>query len=121
MQVMLEVDDYHPLLAEQTKIAMNQLFGIIEWIITNGIEQGELKPDSQVKKIAIIWISSLEGALALSRLYQDMEYINTVSSQLFIELKKNHGKMSRNFYRKQETKRFLLEGRISLIIKNTMI
>ncbi|PFE13330.1 TetR/AcrR family transcriptional regulator [Bacillus cereus] len=88
MNVMLEADDYHPHLAEQAKIAMNQLLGIIEWIITNGIEKGELKPDTQAKQISIIWISSLEGALALSRLYQDMEYINTVSSQLFIELKK---------------------------------
>ena len=88
MNVMLEADDYHPLLADQARISMNQLLGIIEWIITNGVEQGELKPDTQVKQIAIIWISSLEGALALSRLYQDMIYLDTVSSQLLMELKK---------------------------------
>lgn len=88
MNVMLEADDYHPLLAEQARIAMNQLFGMIEWIITNGVEQGELKPDTQAKQITIVWISSLEGALALSRLYKDMIYLDTVSSQLLIELKR---------------------------------
>nr|MCX3323484.1 TetR/AcrR family transcriptional regulator [Bacillus paranthracis] len=31
---------------------------------------------------------SLEGALALSRLYQDTAYLDTVSSQLLAELKK---------------------------------
>ena len=40
MNVTLEADDYHPLMAEQARIAMNQLLGMIEKIITNGIEQG---------------------------------------------------------------------------------
>lgn len=88
MNVTLEADDSHPLMAEQAQIAMNQLLGIIEKIITYGIEQGELKPDTQAKQIAIIWISSLEGALALSRLYQDTVYIDTVSSRLLDELEK---------------------------------
>ncbi|MBW3494092.1 TetR/AcrR family transcriptional regulator [Bacillus sp. FDAARGOS_1420] len=88
MNVTLEADDSHPLMAVQAQIAMNQLLGIIEKIITYGIEQGELKPDTQAKQIAIIWISSLEGALALSRLYQDTVYIDTVSSRLLDELEK---------------------------------
>ncbi|MFK4427532.1 TetR/AcrR family transcriptional regulator [Bacillus sp. RC51] len=88
MNVTLEADDSHPLMAVQAQIAMNQLLGIIEKIITYGIEQGELKPDTQAKQVAIIWISSLEGALALSRLYQDTVYIDTVSSRLLDELEK---------------------------------
>ncbi|CAH2465917.1 MULTISPECIES: TetR/AcrR family transcriptional regulator [Bacillus] len=88
MNVTLEADDSHPLMAEQAQIAMNQLLGMIEKIITNGIEQGELRSDTQAKQIAIIWISSLEGALALSRLYQDTVYIDTISSRLLDELEK---------------------------------
>jgi TetR/AcrR family transcriptional regulator, transcriptional repressor for nem operon len=88
MNVTLETDDLHPLLAEQARIAMNRLLGLIERIIMNGIEQGELKPDTQAKQTAIIWISSLEGALALSRLYKDTIYFDTVSSQLLDQLKK---------------------------------
>ncbi|MFP3411689.1 TetR/AcrR family transcriptional regulator [Bacillus sp. SIMBA_074] len=88
MNVTLEADDSHPLMAEQAQIAMNQLLGMIEKIIMNGIEQGELRSDTQAKQIAIIWISSLEGALALSRLYQDTVYIDIVSSRLLDELEK---------------------------------
>ncbi|MED4731999.1 TetR/AcrR family transcriptional regulator [Aneurinibacillus migulanus] len=80
MNVALEADDAYPLLAEQAKMSMFQLLSLMERIIIFGIESKEINPNTNIKQLAILWISSLEGALALSRLYDDPSYFDDVAT-----------------------------------------
>lgn len=71
----VEADDAHPALRERARLAMKELRGTIEHIITRGIERHELRPQIDVAACATIFISTLEGAVVLSRLYQNNIYI----------------------------------------------
>lgn len=90
MNVALEADDAYPPLAEQAKMSMFRLLSLMERIIIFGIESKEINPNTNIKQLAILWISSLEGALALSRLYDDPSYFDDVATTLLYDMKQHH-------------------------------
>jgi TetR/AcrR family transcriptional regulator, transcriptional repressor for nem operon len=85
----IESDDTHPALRERAKQAMNSWREMVSQIIQKGIERGEIRPTVNIDEIATIMISSLEGAVMMSKLYGDLIYIERVSQHLN-EYIKNH-------------------------------
>ncbi|MGD1899743.1 MAG: TetR family transcriptional regulator C-terminal domain-containing protein [Phormidesmis sp.] len=71
----VESDDTHPALRERAKAAVDSWRLLFERIIEKGINRGELKEGTNADEVATVLISTLEGAVMLSRLYSDDEYV----------------------------------------------
>jgi AcrR family transcriptional regulator len=67
----IEADDAHPALRERARQAMDELCGTIQHILSKGIERGEIRSDVDADAWASVMIAMLEGAIMMSRLYQD--------------------------------------------------
>jgi len=78
----IESDDTHPTLRERTQQAMNSWRNMICRIIRKGIEKGEIRPTVNADEVATILISTLEGAVMMSKLYGDSIHIERVIQHL---------------------------------------
>ena len=72
----IESDDAHPALRDATRKAMNDLYDMILRIIRNGIKNGEVNSTIDSETFTTIFISTIEGSLMLTKLYNDTIYIN---------------------------------------------
>jgi TetR/AcrR family transcriptional regulator, transcriptional repressor for nem operon len=72
----IESDDAHPALRDATRKAMNDLYDMILRIIRNGIKNGEVTSTIDSETFTTIFISTIEGSLMLTKLYNDTIYIN---------------------------------------------
>jgi TetR/AcrR family transcriptional regulator, transcriptional repressor for nem operon len=75
LNVAIEADDTDHVLREKACEAMDDLFAIVRRIVEKGIEQKEMKEDIDPEYIATVVISTLEGALMLSKLYRNPVYM----------------------------------------------
>lgn len=66
----VESDDADPALREQVAEAMERWFRAIRVTLVRGIRRGDVRPDVDVEGTATLIISTLEGAVMLSRLYR---------------------------------------------------
>ena len=78
----VESDDAHPELRERAQQAMNSWRQLICQIIQKGIEKGEIHPDVSADEVATIMISTLEGAMLMSKLYGDSIHMVRVAKHL---------------------------------------
>lgn len=78
----IEADDAHPVLRDRARSAMDDLRSSIRRIITKGIERQEIRPDVDADACATILIATLEGALMLSKLYQDPVHMHRAVSHM---------------------------------------
>lgn len=62
--------------------SFNKLINLIKSIIENEKKQNEIKMDLDPEQVAIFILSSLEGSLALSRLYKDNIYLHLVDKHI---------------------------------------
>jgi TetR/AcrR family transcriptional repressor of nem operon len=67
----IEADDAEPALRDRARGAMDELRSTVRRIISKGIERGEVRPGIDVEIWTSVMIATLEGAVMLSRLYQD--------------------------------------------------
>ncbi|MCU0535738.1 MAG: TetR/AcrR family transcriptional regulator [Hydrococcus sp. Prado102] len=67
----IESDDTHPALRDRVRDAVNNWRSLICRIIQKGITKGEIKPSIDPDVIATIIISTVEGAIMMSKLYRD--------------------------------------------------
>lgn len=67
----IEADDAHPALRARARSAMDTLRSTIQRIITKGIARQEIRPDVDADTFATLLIATLEGALMMTRLYND--------------------------------------------------
>jgi AcrR family transcriptional regulator len=67
----IEADDAYPVLRDRAKAAMDSLRGTLERIISKGIERQEIRPEVDVDTCVTVFIATTEGAVMLSKLYQD--------------------------------------------------
>ena len=77
MNAMIESDDAYSPLRERARGAMDGLSGLLQRTVARGIERGEIRPEVEPEALAILIVSTLEGALALARFYgrrQHMRY-----------------------------------------------
>ena len=72
----IEADDAHPALRDETIKAMNGLYSLILGIIRNGIRNGEIISTIDSETFTTIFISTIEGSLMMTKLYNDTTYIN---------------------------------------------
>jgi AcrR family transcriptional regulator len=78
----IESDDAHPLLRERAQQAMDSWRSLFRVIIDKGIERGEIRPDVDADEVTTIIISSLEGALMMSKLYGDAIHLHRAIKHL---------------------------------------
>lgn len=85
----VESDDTHPVLRASTQQAMNSWRDMICRIIQKGIERGEIHSMVDADEVATILISTLEGAVMMSKLYEDSIHLKRVINHLtdYIESK----------------------------------
>lgn len=78
----VESDDNHPALREHAQQKMDSWLNLISRIINKGIERGEIKSGINADEVATIIISTLEGAIMMSKLYGDKIYMQRVVKHL---------------------------------------
>lgn len=71
----IESDDAHPILRARTEAAMSNLIASLQRIVDNGIARGEIRAEVHSQEVAVVFISTMEGALMLSRLYNERQHI----------------------------------------------
>src|SRR5262245_52087701 len=78
----VEADDTSATLREHAQAAMTSWHKLIGRIVKAGVQSGELRPETDPYAIASIVTSTLEGALMLSRLYDDPTYLRRAVAHL---------------------------------------
>ncbi|MGK7894120.1 MAG: TetR family transcriptional regulator C-terminal domain-containing protein [Xenococcus sp. (in: cyanobacteria)] len=71
----IESDDTHPQLRDRAKQAMDSWRNLIIKIVKQGIVKGEMRSDIEPELVATILISTIEGAIMMTKLYQDPCYL----------------------------------------------
>lgn len=83
MNAAVDSDDTHPMLRRKAQQAMARLRDdTIARIVARGLELGELKADTDPDTVASVVVSTLEGALMLSRLYDDPGHMTAATAHL---------------------------------------
>ncbi len=82
MNTAIESDDAHPGLQRRARHAMNQWRELLRTIVRKGVERKELRPSADADFVATLFIASLEGAIMLTKLYNDPVHITRVADHL---------------------------------------
>jgi TetR/AcrR family transcriptional regulator, transcriptional repressor for nem operon len=85
----VESDDTHPALRIRAQQAVSEIRALIEGIVALGIRQREIVTTADPREIAIIMLSTLEGAIMLSKLYGTDMYLDCAMNHLH-QYVKNH-------------------------------
>lgn len=78
----VDADDGDPILRERALKALRGWRRTLSEIVIKGIERKEIRPTVDAKKLAALVISSLEGALMMSRLEKNNEALLAIQSHL---------------------------------------
>ena len=82
MNTAIEADDTHPELRDRARASMTLWHRLIGRIVKDGIADGTLAADTDPYGLAALLTGSLEGALMLSRLYEDAAFTDRVVDHL---------------------------------------
>ena len=82
MNTAIESDDAYPLLRDRAQQAMNSWHSLIIRIVNQGIKKQEIKANINPEIVASFLISAIEGAIMMSKLYQDTIHLQRVISSL---------------------------------------
>ncbi|VEP14699.1 Transcriptional regulator [Hyella patelloides LEGE 07179] len=82
MNTAIESDDAYPILRDRAQQAMESWRNLIIRIVQKGIKKQEIKPDIDAEIVASFLISAIEGAIMMSKLYQDAIHLKRVISSL---------------------------------------
>jgi TetR/AcrR family transcriptional repressor of nem operon len=74
--------DIHPALREKAREAMDRWLRFIRITINKGIKQGEIRDQIDVDSVATFILSTIEGGVMVSKLYEDSAYMHSVIVQL---------------------------------------
>jgi TetR/AcrR family transcriptional regulator, transcriptional repressor for nem operon len=83
----VESDDAHSELKERARVAMNGWLRFVGSITKEGVQTGELKPGTDPRETASVVVATLEGAVMLSRLYDDPAHMRRAMGHLKDHLK----------------------------------
>lgn len=78
----IESDDTHPELRLRAQGAVNEIRALIGSIIELGIRQHEIITEIDSQEVAVVIISTIEGALMLSKLYGTDTYLDIAIAHL---------------------------------------
>lgn len=82
MNAMIEADDAHPALRDRAVRAMDGLRRLIVRTVDEGIARGEVRPGTDGDALATVLVATLEGAVALSRAYDDPVHLRRAAEHL---------------------------------------
>jgi AcrR family transcriptional regulator len=85
----VESDDTHPVLRDRVRSAMNDWRSLICRIIEKGIKKGEVNATVEPDETATIIISTVEGAIMMSKLYSDSIHLKRAVKHLNNYIDKN--------------------------------
>jgi TetR/AcrR family transcriptional regulator, transcriptional repressor for nem operon len=71
----IESDDTHPALRQRAQQALENWQNLIRSIINKGIVRGEVRPTVDADTVSTIMIATLEGAIMMSKLYDDQIHV----------------------------------------------
>lgn len=83
MNTAIDSDDTHPALRDRVKAGGDEWYKLIEEIVTDGVVADLLKPGTDGRVVGTILLTSLEGAVMLTKLYHDPLYMRTVVEHLY--------------------------------------
>jgi TetR/AcrR family transcriptional regulator, transcriptional repressor for nem operon len=72
----IEADDTHPVLRDHARRAMDEWREFVVRTTSKGIERGQVRPEVNPDELATFLIATLEGAIMLSKLYNDTTHMN---------------------------------------------
>ena len=78
----IDSDDGNPALRERARKALREWRDLLSSIVSAGIERKEIRRGVDANKLATLIISSLEGALMISRLERDRDALLATQSHL---------------------------------------
>ena len=78
----IEADDAHVPLRDRARGAMDIWQDSIQHIVNKGIERQEIRAGVDAEAFATVFIATLEGAIMLSKLYQDATHIRRAVDHL---------------------------------------
>jgi TetR/AcrR family transcriptional repressor of nem operon len=78
----VEVDDTNPVLCERVQQRLNGWRLFVLNIVEQGRQQGAIRAGIEPEKVVTVMIASLEGAIMMSKLYADRQYLDQVVEHL---------------------------------------
>ncbi|NJL00408.1 MAG: TetR/AcrR family transcriptional regulator [Spirulinaceae cyanobacterium SM2_1_0] len=81
-----ESDDTQPVLRDRARQAMDTWRQFLHRILAKGIARGELPATTDTEAVVTMAIATLEGAVMLSKLYDDPAYLQRAIAQLRVYL-----------------------------------
>lgn len=82
MNAAVESDDAHPMLRQRAQAAMDSWRNMVCKVIQKGIARGEIRPKVKADEVASVMISLLEGAVMMSKLYDDSTHLERAIEHL---------------------------------------
>ncbi|MFL5540590.1 MAG: TetR family transcriptional regulator C-terminal domain-containing protein [Longimicrobiaceae bacterium] len=82
MNASIENDDGNPALRERARAAMDGLRALVVRITRRGLERGEVRAEVDPDALATVMISTLEGAVMMSKLYDDEAHVARAAAHL---------------------------------------
>jgi TetR/AcrR family transcriptional regulator, transcriptional repressor for nem operon len=87
MNTAIETVDTNPELRAHARDAMSRWHRLVGAIVKHGVATGSLEPSTDPYELATLVTSSLEGALMLTRLYDDAAHMDRVVAHLVAHVK----------------------------------
>jgi len=78
----VEADDTQPQLRDRARAAMSDCLRLIGATVKDGIARGELRPETDPRTVATVITATLEGAVVLTRLFDNDEYMRRATEHL---------------------------------------
>jgi TetR/AcrR family transcriptional regulator, transcriptional repressor for nem operon len=85
----IESDDTHPVLRDHARRAMDEWCEFVRRTVTKGIERGQIRPEVDAHELASFLIATLEGAIMLTKLFDDPVHMNRAVAYLESYLESN--------------------------------
>ncbi len=82
MNAAIEADDAIPLLLEKASEAMTHVSDMVRLIVNTAMKTGEVAETVDTEYVTTVFISTLEGALMLSKLYRDATHMTRAIKHL---------------------------------------
>jgi AcrR family transcriptional regulator len=83
----VESDDTHPALKAKVKSAISEVLRALQSIVEGGVARGELRQDLEPQTVAQFIFASIEGAVLLTKLYEDPSKMDAVANHLKLFIK----------------------------------
>ncbi|NEW07450.1 TetR/AcrR family transcriptional regulator [Paenibacillus sp. SYP-B3998] len=87
LNVAIESDDAHPVLRQRAQMGLKGTLDAMKAIISQGVQSGEFKMDLDIDALATFTLSTMEGAVMMSKLEGDNRHIRMNIESLSTYLK----------------------------------